>query len=97
MKKIILYRLFKTDTLLNRELVKQVFRTIQDNKLVIDFNKISFISKSFAHEILTAIRKKDLDVEFINVSENVQIMLDVAFNKPYVTLKMHRAVNLATC
>ncbi len=97
MEKIELFNIFKTDTLCSRESVQRIFRATPNKEFIIDFRKIVFISKSFAHELLDTVYTKKLTVDFVNMSDNVETMLRVAYIKPKIELKMNNVVNLATC
>jgi len=83
-----IHELAQTDTLRHRDTARSIIERVNadpdEAKIVLDFQGIAFASKSFMHELLS--RLKDRKVEYRNVSDEVRMMIDIAFTKPHVRL-----------
>jgi anti-anti-sigma regulatory factor len=78
----------QTDTLRHRDTARNIIERVDaapdGAKIVLDFQGITFASKSFMHELLSSL--KDRQVEYRNVSDEVRMMIGIAFMKPHVRL-----------
>jgi len=88
-----LNELLGTDTLRHRETAQIVLRKIanspESSKIVINFMNISFVSRSFFHELLKGLRTlKIQDVLFVNENSEIKQMRKLAFSKPRVDYKI---------
>ena len=65
-----------------REAAEQFFDNIDSDgsKIVIDFNKVEFMSRSFAQEYIYQKTVRKLPIEEKNMSQNVKGMYDIVCN-----------------
>ena len=80
--------IFNDTNLRNRASVSLIRERICDNEVVLDFNKIDFISKSFSHELLSYLKSNGYKAHFKNVNKSVDSVLRIAFSKPKINLKI---------
>lgn len=76
-KSIVVKELFGT-TVNTRQAVQELAKHVPQKaskKVVVDFDKVEFVSRSFAHEFLR-FQKKYPDVEVLNLSRNVKKMFN---------------------
>jgi len=79
MKKIVLFDIFRTKTLRNRDTATSITQNLRSSEIVeIDFADIEFASRSFCHELFVGIKKKQLNVKIINANEQVQQMFRIS-------------------
>lgn len=82
--RIDLYSMFHTDTLRDRRtallLVKELLKSSPE-LVQLDFANIVFASRSFCHELLMNLTKRD-NVRFENVNEEVKQMMLASLKKP---------------
>lgn len=89
---ISLFRICKTNILRSRELANEVLKNLDSGEnVILDFKKITFVSQSFANELLFLIEEKKLNVQFISRSKDVKIIMDAAFNRPELHVKFEKA------
>jgi len=91
-KKVLLYNIFKTDSLRTRDAAQKIIKKISKSKsyqIIIDFKNINFASRSFLHELITNI-KNYKDTKFINTNEEIDLMLKlVKMPKPEIIAKFN--------
>ena len=84
-----LYEIVGTDTLRHRETAQTILHTISqepENKPVtLDFSGIAFASRSFLHELLSALNGREYIV--VNANAEIDFMVKVAFTKPKLRLE----------
>ncbi len=83
--RIDLYGMFHTDTLRDRRTALLVVKEISKDSsefVQLDFANIDFASRSFCHELLTNLTKRD-NVRFENVNEEVRHMMIASLKKPH--------------
>lgn len=82
-----LYRMFRTDTLRDRQtallVVKEISKMPVSYPVKINFERIIFASRSFCHELLTGLKDRK-SVKFENMNQEIKIMMEVALRKPQV-------------
>lgn len=77
-KIINLGEIFNSSSLITRQMAREIFNIIaksDENKIVLDFNKIEFASRSFFDELNNEMSKITLlgkEVEFINLNESIE-------------------------
>ncbi|MBN2487839.1 MAG: hypothetical protein JXA98_02290 [Methanosarcinaceae archaeon] len=81
------YDIIKSDTLRSRQaacnIVDTIFEIPPTEDVYIDFNNIIFASRSFCHELLTAIKQRK-NVHLVNTNSEIKKMCDVATKKPEI-------------
>lgn len=83
--KLDLFTLFSNSTLRNRNTVKLISRKIKKAKeVILDFEKIDFISKSFAHELKKFVKNSDKKIRMINKNQSIRQMLLIANIRPEI-------------
>ncbi|MBU3925445.1 hypothetical protein KJ854_05970 [Patescibacteria group bacterium] len=76
-KIINLAEIFNSSSLITRQTARELFNIIarsDENKIVLDFNKIKFASRSFFDELNNEMNKIALlgkEAEFVNLDENI--------------------------
>lgn len=83
-----IYEITQTETLRHRDTARNIIERVDaapyNTKILLDFQGITFTSKSFMHELLSGL--KDRQVEYRNVNDDVRMMIGIAFTKPHVKL-----------
>ena len=85
MKTLKLYEMFNSDTLRNRSTAASIVKDMakfKSEKIIFDFENISFISRSFAHELLSNLKEKDIDFQFVNTNHVIDTMFRISSIKP---------------
>jgi len=84
-----LYKIVDTDTLRHRETAQMILQSIvkesRDAPVTLDFDRITFASRSFLHELLSGLNGRELEI--INANSEVKFMVKIAFNKPQLRLE----------
>ncbi|MEA2098273.1 MAG: hypothetical protein U9P70_04360 [Patescibacteria group bacterium] len=93
--KIILSEKFKSSSLITRQAARELFDVIFEsdtNKIILDFNKIEFASRSFFDELNSKMNKIKLlgkNIEIVNLNENLdklyKIVVDVSKSKSSIS------------
>jgi hypothetical protein len=82
--RIFLHDMFHTDTLRDRRAALLVVREVSKSSpelIQLDFANIIFASRSFCHELLIHLTKRD-NVRFENVNEEIRQMMIASLKKP---------------
>lgn len=90
MARVDVYSIFETDTLRTREAADHILEKADDmnsNEVILDFAKIYFVSRSFSHELQTAMKKSPKRIRVINTNKNINRMFKVALRKPKIIYK----------
>ena len=97
-KTIVLSEVYGSDILRNRAAVKKVMTRFKSaDEVTIDFKGISFVSQSFANELITQMRNKNIQFKFKNARNGIRAMIDVAFNKPKHGFKKEKIERIKVC
>jgi len=87
MKTLYLKNIFNSPILRSRSAAQLLFRKIQalpsTEKIILDFEDIDFVSRSFANELLVSLRNR-ANVSIVNTNSNIEEMFKVAKKKPKV-------------
>ena len=82
-----LFETFQTDTLRHREtaqIILDMIRQIPENaEVIINFDKIIFVSRSFCHELLSNLKCRK-NVSYKNKNQEIEQMMSLVFTKPHV-------------
>ncbi len=94
-KMILLTETFKSSSLITRQAARELFDIIsesEDKKIILDFNKIEFASRSFFDELNSKMSKIKLlgkNIEIVNLNENLaklyKIVVDVSKSKSSIS------------
>jgi hypothetical protein len=84
-----LYDLYECRSLANRETAQKVTRMIVSNyhpneDVIIDFDKIEFVSRSFIHELNCDLLDARIMAEYVNVCDDVRMMNSIRISSPCV-------------
>ena len=86
-KTVQVYNMIKSDTLRSRKTASNIVNTILEfpstEDVNIDFKKIVFASRSFCHELLTSVKKRE-NVYLVNTNSEINKMCEVATKKPNI-------------
>lgn len=94
-KMILLTETFKSSSLITRRAACELFDIIsesEDKKIILDFNKIEFASRSFFDELNSKMSKIKLlgkNIEMVNLNENLaklyEIVVDASKSKSSIS------------
>ncbi len=94
-KNILLTETFRSSSLITRQAARELFDIIsksEDKKIILDFNKIEFASRSFFDELNSKTNKIKLlgkNIEVANLNENLaklyQIVIDASKSKSSIS------------
>ncbi|MDP4039751.1 MAG: hypothetical protein Q8P57_04190 [Candidatus Pacearchaeota archaeon] len=73
MKKLQLFEQFGS-LIITRNAIRDLFDSLADGPIVLDFNGIEFISRSAAHEYIRGKTSSPYDIKEINMSKNIRAM-----------------------
>lgn len=85
-KIILLTEIFKSSSLITRRAARELFDVIsesEDKKIILDFNKIEFASRSFFDELnskMSEIKLLGKNIEIINLNENLAKLYKIVVN-----------------
>lgn len=84
-----LYDLFESSDLNHRESAQKVTRMIVSNyhpneDVIIDFDKIEFVTRSFIHELNADLLDARIMAEYVNMCEDVRMMNSIRISSPCV-------------
>lgn len=92
MKTIEIFKMFNSDTLRNRSsallIVKKILSFPDSEVIVIDFNNVVFISRSFCHGLLSGIANRR-KVSFTNTNTEIERMIRISPKKPNYSFNNH--------
>jgi anti-anti-sigma regulatory factor len=87
--KLNLFEIFKTNTLRHRDTAETVIKLVEDastkESVVIDFQGIVFVSRSFSHELQRSL--ENCEVTYVNMLPEIDEMMQITHIKPRVTIK----------
>lgn len=85
MKTLKLYKMFNSDTIRSRTTAMLILKDIskfKSEKIIFDFENINFVSRSFAHELLSNLNKDNKNFEFVNTNDTIDAIFRIALIKP---------------
>lgn len=105
-KIILLTETFKSSSLITRQAARELFDIIsgsEDKKIILDFDKIEFASRSFFDELNSKMSKIKLlgkNIEMVNLNENLaklyKIVVDGAKSKSSISYSSVARASIVT-